>query len=262
MIDLHCHILPGIDDGPADIEESLQIARLAVQDGIHTCVATPHFYVGLYTPSKETIQHQVSRLNEHLRTYDIALQVLPGMEVALTPEALSHFEEDKLLGLNGSRYLLVEPSRLSTPDTIHNACYQLLVQNAIPVLAHPERNPLLHKAPEILFDLVRSGVLLQINATSLDPSQSQRAYDNVRFLLQHRAVHCIASDGHSAEHRPPKLRQAVEEAGRILNSRNEALAMVTTTPERIISGLPMEAPEPLAPEPPQPGWKRFIPFMH
>jgi len=262
MIDLHCHILPGLDDGAPDIEESLKIARRAVYEGIHTCVATPHFYVGLYTPDKETVHRQVLRLNEHLRAHDINLRVLPGMEVALTPEVLSHFDGHELLGINATHSILVEPSRLSTPDTVHNACYQLLVRNATPVLAHPERAALIQKDPEVLFQLIRSGALLQINASSLDPSQSQRAYNCVRFLLRHRAVHCIASDCHSTDQRPPLLRKAVEEAENILESRTEALALVSSNPERLISGLPLEAPEPLTPEPQRPGWKRFIPFMH
>jgi len=262
MIDLHCHILPGLDDGAADLEESLQLASLSVQEGIHICVATPHFYVGLFTPSMESVQKQVVSLNEHLKTHDIALKVLPGMEVALTPQVLSHFDEGEFLGLNATRYLLVEPSRLSTPDTIHKACYQLLDRNITPVLAHPERNPPLHKDPETLFHLVRKGVLLQINATSLDPSQSQEAYNCVRFLLQHRAVHCIASDAHSPEHRPPRLRLAMEEACRILDSREEAHALVSRNPEHIISGASFTTPEPIPPSPLEPRWKRFIPFIH
>jgi protein-tyrosine phosphatase len=260
MIDIHCHLLPGLDDGPADLEESLQLARMAADQGIRTCVATPHFYVGLYTPDKATIRHEVDRLNEHLSAQGIALQVLPGMEVALTPEILSHFEDDVLLGLNGTSFLLVEPSRLSTPETIQKACSRLLELHTTPILAHPERNPLLQKHPEMLLDLVREGLLLQVSAANLD-SRNQKTYACVRFLLEHRSVHVIASDAHSPLHRPPLLKGAVEEAGRILNSREEALALVTSIPEQLISGKVFAVPAPLIPEPSEQGWKRFIPFL-
>ncbi len=262
MIDIHCHILPGIDDGPEDLEESVELARMAVEEGIYACAATPHFYVGLYTPDQATIREKVLQLNAALEARNIAFRVFPGMEVALTPEVIAHFDDGELLGLNHTSTFLVEPSRHSTPDTIHKACHHLLLRGAIPILAHPERNLLLQRDPSFLLDLVRSGLLLQINATSLDPLQPRKVWDCARYLLEHRAVHCIATDAHSVDHRPPRLREAVEMAERLLGSREEALALVTRIPGRLLAGKEYTAPEPVAPEPLEPVWKRLLPFRH
>jgi protein-tyrosine phosphatase len=244
MIDLHSHILPGIDDGAKDQEEALEMARLAVADGIRVMVATPHLFkhktVDLDAINeKGVILEHLNRFRDRLAAEGIALEILPGCDVPLSLEALSLLAEDRVLTVNdGKRYLLLELPHFSIPPTLEDICFRLQSLGLTPIITHPERQPLIQERPERLRRLVDLGCLAQLTAGSLTGSFGRGIARVSRQLVKKGYIHLLASDAHNTRGRPPILSQAVSELSKLIGPE-QARAMVAQTPEKIIKGEPV-----------------------
>jgi protein-tyrosine phosphatase len=248
LIDLHCHILPGVDDGPADIGESLEMARLAVQDGIHAIVATPHSQNGMYVNDCRDIGRHVLEINRILKESAIQLVVLSGAEEYIRPDMGSSGTSDDICTINNSgRYVLVEFPFMSVPKDAGEVLHRMKQMGMTPVLAHPERNAAIQRNIEILYSFVESGCLTQITAMSLTGDLGEPAMASAYQMLELRLAHVIASDAHSAGNRRPKLSPAVKVASRLLGNRQEAENMVFQTPQAIISGQAIHFQDPIKP---------------
>ncbi len=212
MIDLHCHVLPGIDDGPETIEGSVAFARAAVAAGMDTLVATPHVS-WRYQNDAETIARLVGEVNARLSQEEIALEVRPGAELAMT--RLIDIEPSELaqLGLGGGSWLLVEPPFTEVATGLESIVGDLLRSGHRVLLAHPERCHGLRRDPRILESLIGAGVLTSITAGSL---LGQFGGEVRRFSLQlakQGMIHNVASDAHDDARRPPGITDALERAG-------------------------------------------------
>ena len=237
MIDLHCHILPGVDDGPADIGESLDMARLAVLDGIHTIVATPHSHNGMYVNAHDDICRRVREINRMLADAGIQLTVLSGAEEHIRPELGHAGMPGNISTINDNgRYVLVEFPFMTVPNGAGEVLLRMYRGGVRPVLAHPERNAAIQKNMDILYPLVESGCLTQITAMSLTGELGEPAMACACRMVELRLAHVIASDAHSAGNRRPGLSSAVAVAAHLLGSRREAENLVIHTPRAIISG--------------------------
>ncbi len=235
MIDIHCHILPGIDDGPETLEESLALCRAAAADGVRTIVATPHYRPGIYEWTGPEILGSISTLEAAVRSAGLDLRILPGAEVAVFPELPSVLEPGGMLMLNRGIYFLVEFRPLAIPANSEAFLAAFLEAGLVPVIAHPERNSWFMNHPEVLFPIVRRGALLQITAESLTGGLGPQARDFSVYLLKHNLAHVIASDGHNLDDRPVRLSKAVSLAADLVGEER-ALTMVTTVPDAIIAG--------------------------
>ncbi|GAE95228.1 manganese-dependent protein-tyrosine phosphatase [Gracilibacillus boraciitolerans JCM 21714] len=154
MIDIHCHILPGMDDGPKHIEESVEMAENAVSQGINTIIATPHHLNGSYDNYKPDIITAVAQLNDRLQADNIPLTILPGQETRINGEFVTDLENNQLLPLNEtSSYLLVELPANHVPRYTKQLLFDLQLQNIKPIIVHPERNKEIIENPNILYDL-------------------------------------------------------------------------------------------------------------
>ncbi len=212
MIDLHCHVLPGIDDGPATIEESLELARAAANAGTRTIVATPH--VSWEYPNRaETIARLVSDVNARLRADGVALEVRTGAEVAMTRVGDIEPEELSRLTLGGGRWLLVEPPFTPVASALEAVIADLQERGFRVVLAHPERCGALHRDRAMLERLVESGVLGSLTAGSLDGKFGGPVRRFSLELVRDRLVHNVASDAHDEINRPPTIAGELERAG-------------------------------------------------
>ncbi|HSZ14925.1 MAG TPA: CpsB/CapC family capsule biosynthesis tyrosine phosphatase [Solirubrobacteraceae bacterium] len=212
MIDLHCHVLPGIDDGPETIEDSLALVRVAVAAGIETIVATPH--VNARTPNDAaTIARLVGELNVRLADERLALTVRPGAEIAITQ--LSEIEPGELarLGLGGGRWLLVEPPFSQVAPGLQEMIVQLLRDGHRVVLAHPERCPALHRDRSVVGRLVDAGVLMSITAGSLVGRFGGDVRRYALELAREGLIHNVTSDAHDPVKRPPGLAEPLRQAG-------------------------------------------------
>jgi protein-tyrosine phosphatase len=212
VIDLHCHVLSGIDDGPETIEGSVALARAAAAAGIRTLVATPHVSAH-YRNDADTIARLVSELNERLRAEHLELEVLPGAEIAITylPELTPR--QLPLLGLGGGTWLLVEPPFTAVAPALENLVLTLCAHGHNVVLAHPERCPALRRDRDVVASLVAQGVLMSITAGSLVGQFGGEVKRYALELARAGLIHNVTSDAHDTERRPPGLAHAIEQAG-------------------------------------------------
>lgn len=222
------------------------MARLAVKDGIHSIVATPHTLNGVYTNPAEEVATHVANLQEVFSKNNIQLQLYPGAEVQLCPNMLESINSGEAGTINNSgKYLLLELPSQTIPKGIKDEIFTLKLNGITPIVAHPERNSIIQRDPDILYELVNRGVLVQITAMSLTGEFGEFVKQAVEMMLKQRVVHVIASDAHSHDNRPPVLSHAVELAAEIIGSSEEAKHMVNDTPAAILSGDIVEIPEPV-----------------
>lgn len=243
MIDLHIHILPGLDDGAASREESLEMAALAVAEGIWAVVATPHVFSGLYDNTREQILESVDLLNRRLAGKNIPLTVLPGAEYRLEPALPQLLNEGRLMTVNDTgHYLLVELPTDLVPDYTEQLLYEIQLQGTVPILAHPERNPGLRRDPQRLYRLAQRGVLSQVTTGSIEGHFGQAVRRAALTMLETGVAQLVATDAHSAHAdrgRTPAISAAAGEI-RARWGQDFARAVLSAHPRRIIAGEAVE----------------------
>jgi protein-tyrosine phosphatase len=211
MIDIHCHLLPGIDDGPPTVEGAMALAKALVDDGITQVVVTPHVYPGRFENWRSSIADEHARFSGLLRQAGLPLQLLRGGEVRLTPEVLDLLARDELpfLGqVGGYRTLLLEMPDGQVPLGALNFVRHLLKARVRPVIVHPERNRGVMEKLERLQPLVDEGCYVQVTAGSLVGQFGARAQAVAAELLERCWVHAVASDAHNTTSRRPRMRDA------------------------------------------------------
>ncbi|MBI2304075.1 MAG: hypothetical protein HYU86_04950 [Chloroflexi bacterium] len=249
MIDIHSHILPGLDDGAQTPEDAIAMAQVAVEDGIEVMVATPHGAELAPGWSQAEALSRVNALEEEMARRHIPLRLVPGVENYLTPELPQKMVEGGALPLDGTSYILVEFPLFSLPPYTEEVLFQLQIKGFTPIIAHPERNDVLQKNPDLLLRLVERGMLAQVTAASLTAAFGSLPRQAAETMLRRRLVHIIASDAHSPQgSRSPVLSEGVREAARIVGEA-AARAMVTAVPQAIVEGKAVAVEPPLAAEP-------------
>jgi protein-tyrosine phosphatase len=204
MIDIHCHLLPNIDDGPSSWEESLEMARIASQDGIQMTIATPHWIQGTkWEPNPDEIKKKVNELNNKLKENEIPLNVLPGMEVGISENLFELVSSGEVLTLGESHYLLIEIPFVSVPPAIEEIIFNLKDVGIHPVLAHPERNQELQKNPKKILELTRTGAFIQVTSGSFCGDFGEKAKRCAIQFAKDGVIDAVASDAHSTVKRPP-----------------------------------------------------------
>lgn len=208
MVDIHCHILPGLDDGAADLDEALLMARIAWGGGTKTIIATPHFGGSGDSATPPAILAAVQQLREALQAAGLPLTVLPGMELLCTSRLEEILEKKEYLTLAGSRYLLTE-FYFDTDAASMNRMLQLIARrDLVPVIAHPERYDAVQLEPSLVEDWMDKGYAVQLNAGSLLGHLGSAAQRTARLLAREGLALAVASDGHSPDLRSPRLNGA------------------------------------------------------
>lgn len=245
MIDFHCHILPGLDDGAKNIEESLAMAKIAEEDGIQALVCTPHLYEESYDTMLETATPRFEELEQRLIDSGSKLKLIFGAEVHVAPE-LPAFITRKKIPLIGGRYILLELPFNEVPGYMKHLIFELRIAGVTPIIAHPERNIVLADDPNILLTWLEQGALAQVNAGSIIGIFGHNAAQTAEIMLTHHMVHFIGSDAHHAEgRRTPMLspcRQALEE----MLGKEQAEDLLTNNPTKAIAGHRIRRREPEA----------------
>ena len=233
MIDIHSHILPGVDDGPRNWEEAIALCRRIAEEGITTSVATPHLIDGVYDNILSRVEPLVQQLREHLRTAGVPLEVLAGAEVDFSSRRVTA-ADDELPTLGGSGAVLLEMPVAVVPPAIDETIFALRARGLQPVIAHPERNELLQEDPAMAANWVRAGALLQLDGDSLLGLWGRRVKRCSEALLQSGLVHALATDAHSVDRRPPRMRKALARATELLGA--QAQRLTTDGPKAILAG--------------------------
>lgn len=256
MIDLHCHILPGLDDGAKTLEEALEMARIAHGDGIKKIVATPHFYrEGVGHGALDSIAEKRQELTQVLQNNQVAVELFAGAEVHISHDLIDEIRKNRgNLVLNGSSYMFVEFPSGHVYSGVKNLFFDLMSEGIIPIIAHPERNSVFMQNPSLLYDLVSMGALAQANSGSFSGLYGGKSSEFALRLLEWNLIHFIASDGHSSHSIPPRLSEAVKKA-ELLVGKERALALVKDNPQAILEDK--EIPYLLSPADPKKSRKSF-----
>lgn len=236
MIDLHCHMLPGIDDGAPDLDTALAMARIAVADGIVTTACTPHIYSGLYDNTAATIRQAVSEFQLRLQEANIPLEVTDGADVHMARDLVTGLREQRIPSLHGSRYFLLEPPHHVLPPGLEASVFELVAAGFIPVITHPERLHWIGDHAEVFSRLVQQGAWLQVTAGSLTGRFGSAARYWAEYFLDEGLVHLLATDAHGTKGRPPLLAEGREAAERWVG-KEEAWHLVETRPKGIVDDL-------------------------
>ena len=245
MIDLHIHILPGLDDGPTNLGEAVEMCCICFEEGINTLVATPHIIREVYENRREDILNAVETLQRTLDQKEIPIRILPGADVQLDFDLVDRLDRKELCTINdGNKYLLLEiPETLAGLDLTRSI--SILKKKGIhPIVSHPERVAHFRENPEAIYSLVHSDVLMQITARSLLGGFGREVKWFTERLLKSRLVHILASDAHSPAGRAPGLRSALQRASELLGEE-EALKLVEGNPKAILQGERFKLPQPL-----------------
>lgn len=230
MIDTHCHILPGVDDGSPDMDRSVEMATIAYEDGIRKIVATPHVYSPEFTYL--SICERTALLNETLQSRDIDVAIVPGAEIVTG----LHAEIIKKYSINGNGYILLEFPHSHMPVNTKDIIYNLKIDGFKPIIAHPERNPSVIRKPQVLIDIVEStDVCVQITADSLIGTFGRAIKSCAVYLMKKGIVTVIASDAHSTGFRRPVLSEGYTKVKELLGEEKANL-LVFDNPDAFITG--------------------------
>ena len=236
MIDIHCHLLPGIDDGARTLAEGLEMARAAVANGIDYAVMTPHMHPGRYENTRTTIEASLVDFQDALRREKKPLECGAAAEVRLSPEILPLMEQDELafLGeMDGYRILLLEFPHSHIPLGADNLARKLLDSKIRPIIAHPERNKAVINDLTKIELFVEMGCLLQLTASAVAGRFGAGPHQCARQLLELGAVTVLATDAHNLKGRRHELREAMEAAADIIGAE-AAHALVHKNPWAIV----------------------------
>ncbi|MDP1417443.1 CpsB/CapC family capsule biosynthesis tyrosine phosphatase [Peribacillus simplex] len=211
MIDIHCHILPGVDDGSVDMKESMNMARKAIEAGITHIFATPHHLNEKYVNVKSDIIDRAVRLNESFQLENIPLTIHLGQEVRIHRDIFSSLEKEEILTLddNGT-YLLLELPSGRVPTYTREVIYELLLKGITPIIVHPERNKELIENHKLLFELVEEGALTQLTSGSIIGNFGKSIQSFSKKIIEHNLAHFIATDAHNIGSRGFTLQHAYE----------------------------------------------------
>lgn len=244
MIDLHAHILPGIDDGASDLQIALDMARMQVAGGVTVQACTPHILPGMYHNTGPDIRRAVAEFQAVLTEHGIPLQVVVGADNHMIPDFVEQLRSGHLLRLADSRYVLVEPPHHVAPPQVEAFFFGLLVAGYVPILTHPERLSWINTHYEIFKRLVRKGVWMQITAGSLTGEFGDGARYWAERMLDEGLVHILATDAHGTKRRAPDLSGGRDVAAERVGAE-EAAHLVETRPRAVITNLaPSDVPMP------------------
>lgn len=208
MVDLHCHILPGVDDGAETMADALEMARIAARSGVRAIAATPHCNVpGSPMPNylDEGLMNRVVQLREAIDTAGIPLDLYAGAEIFCTPQVGDLLQTQRLLTLAGSRYLLTEFYFDESPEFMDHCFRQIRNLGCVPVIAHPERYDAVQRNPALVQRWFHEGSVIQLNKGTILGSLGSRSQASAQWILRHGLAHVVASDAHGIRHRTPHM---------------------------------------------------------
>ena len=242
MIDLHSHLLPGIDDGAPDLDTSLEMARIAVEDGIAVMACTPHIYPGMFENNGPDIKRRVAALQAQLNEAGINLELTWGADAHVAPDLMEKLKSGAAPSLNDTRYFLLEPPHHVAPPKFAEFAFGFLMAGYVPVITHPERLSWIGDHYQTFCDLSDKGVWMQVTAGSLTGRFGQGARYWGERMLDEGRVHILATDAHSPQHRPPMLAEGREAATKWVG-KQEAQHLVETRPLGILKNYsPVDLP--------------------
>jgi len=239
MIDIHTHILPGLDDGPKTMEDSLALIKIAIKNDVDIIVATPHCSDGVFNCKKPAILKACEDLSRMAREKNLPISILPGAEIRLTPDLIQDLDMGRILTLNqAGTFLLLELPPVFIPETVIRVIRGLSNRRIVPLIAHGERNPMLAGRPEITAGFAAAGAAIQITAGSLTGDFGPDIMKAAVSMVKMNQVFCVGSDIHPG--RKYQMKNAWKKLVKITGS-DQAHIIMKKNPERILQGIVAES---------------------
>ncbi|MBS0319489.1 MAG: capsular biosynthesis protein [Proteobacteria bacterium] len=262
MIDLHAHLLPGIDDGARTLDDALAMARIAVDDGIRKSACTPHIYPGMYENDTEGIAAAIEALRQQYGAAGIPLELTIGADAHLTPALLGRIREGTAPTLNYTRYFLLEPPHHVAPPQFAASVAGFLAAGYVPVITHPERLTWIEQHYDVFLQLARDGAWMQVTSGSLTGDFGPDARYWGERMVGDGYTHILATDAHGVRSRRPELAKGRAAAARLVGEQ-EATRLVVDRPGAILADTPPTdvTPAPAlggVPRRARPWWKRLL----
>ena len=208
MIDIHCHILPNVDDGSESLEESIEMAKIAESEGITRIVNTSHCHFDFKYKKGNELKLELEKFNQVLKEENINIEVLLGNELYYTSDLIERFNELDFFSMNNSKYILMEFSPINFPKNIEDVIYEIKIRGYIPIIAHAERYKQVQEDVNIMLDCIKEGALIQVNASSILGKNGENVEDTSKKLLDNNMVHFVATDAHSSNRRRPLIKDS------------------------------------------------------
>ena len=245
MIDLHCHMLPGIDDGAKDLDTALAMARIAVDDGIQVTACTPHIYPGLYENTADGIGQAIEAFRAALQEADIPLEITIGADIQLVPELMEGLQSGWMPTVHRSRYFLFEPPHHVVPTRFSESVFDTLAAGYVPLITHPERLTWLDDDHYGWFvDAARQGAWIQVTSGALTGRFGKRPKYWAEKFTGDGLVHILATDAHNTRNRPPLLAEGREAAAQFVGEAEAELMVQGRTRHILENGEPGQLPPP------------------
>ncbi|SHK56813.1 tyrosine-protein phosphatase [Tepidibacter formicigenes] len=216
MIDIHCHIVHNIDDGAKSLEESIEMAKIAHKDGIKKIINTSHYHLDSDFITGKELEKRILEFNNILKENGIDLEVLIGNELYYSRDLMNKIDELDFYSLNKSKYILIEFPPNNIPENMEDIIYEFKIRNYTPIIAHIERYYQVLKNPNLAYEYINSGALIQLNASSVTGKYGKEVKDICNTLLTYDMVHFIATDAHSSNRRRPILKDCYNYVENIL----------------------------------------------
>lgn len=208
--DIHCHILPGLDDGAKDSETALDMAKTACLNGTGHIIASPHVIIGSVKQNREYVRESINTLTRQLQDKGLNLTIYPGCEIFICPDLPDLYEKGLIFTLNDSCYMLIELPMLEIPSYTEDVLYGLQLKGIVPIIAHPERNQVLQRDLRFLQKAVGRGILAQVNSGSITGLYGKAAKRTALKMIEANYIHFVASDAHTNRTRTTNLRKAAK----------------------------------------------------
>lgn len=244
MIDIHSHIVFEVDDGSKNIEQSIEILQEASDAGFEKVILTPHYIEGYYEIDKEEIAERINNLKQELKKINCNIEILQGNEIYITNNINELLENEQAVALNDKKYVLFELPLNAEAMNLNEVVYQILEKGRIPILAHPERYPFVQKDPNVLLELIETGVLVQSNYGSIIGQYGKQSKNTLKKMLEHNMVHLLGSDVHRPQTIYQKINDAIEEIEKIIGKEN-LRSLTFDYPQSVIDGRDIDIPNPI-----------------
>ncbi len=232
MIDIHTHILPNIDDGSRSIEETFNLIKEAEEAGFDAIVLTSHYMEGYYETDSREREVWLNAIYENLNTKNIDVKLFLGNEIYISENMIKLLEDGKASTMNNTSYVLFEMPLNIEPLNLYDIIYQMQQYKIVPILAHPERYTFIQKDPELIYDLIEKGVLMQANYGSIIGQYGTKANIIVKKLFENNMIHMLGSDVHRQNTIYPKIPKCLEKIEEIVGK--EKLEKLTTINPKLV----------------------------
>lgn len=244
MIDFHTHIIPNIDDGSRSIDETIKLIKEAEAAGFDELILTSHYIENYYETDVPERDIWVNAISDNLRSRGIETSIYLGNEIYITDNIMELLKNGKASTINNGCYVLFEMPFIEEPMNLYNVIYSMQENKLIPILAHPERYKFIQKEPELVYELIEKGVLMQSNYGSILGEYGQKTQFIVRKFLENNMVHFLGSDVHRPNTIYPKIPEALKEIESIIG-REKLEKLTTINPKKVLDNKKITIDDPV-----------------